>query len=95
MNRTISNQDRRILELPVRLGGLGIINTSTEAKSNYQYSKRITQPLTEHITEQKHELPDEAETLKIKKQVVKNKLQKVEQQTKDVCKEPQRRCKGQ
>ena len=75
----------RILELPVRLGGLGIVNwPSTEAKSNYQYSKRITRPLTEHIIEQKHELPDEAETLKIKKQVVKDKLQKVEQQTKDV-----------
>ena len=65
LNCTISNQDRRILELPVRLGGLGIVNPSTEAKSNYQYSKRITRPLTEHIIEQKHELPDEAETLKI------------------------------
>ena len=87
LNRTISNQDRRILELPVRLGGLGIVNPSTEAKSNYQYSKRITLPLTEHIIEQKHELPDEAETLKVKKQVVKDKLQKVEQQTKDVLQE--------
>ena len=70
-------------ELPVRLGGLGIVNPSTEAKSNYQYSKRITRPLTEHIIEQKHE----AETLKIKKQVEKDKLQKVEQQTKDVLQE--------
>ena len=35
-NRTISNQDRRILELPVRLGGLGIVHPSTEAKRNYQ-----------------------------------------------------------
>ena len=87
LNRTISNQDRRILELPVRLGGLGIVNPSTEAKSNYQYSKRITRPLTKHIIEQKHELPDEAETLKIKKQVEKDKLQKVEQQTKDVLQE--------
>ena len=87
LNRTISNQDRRILELPVRLGGLGIVNPSTEAKSNYQYSKRITPPLTKHIIEQKHELPDEAETLKIKKQVEKDKLQKVEQQTKDVLQE--------
>ena len=87
LNRTISNQDRRILELPVPLGGLGIVNPSTEAKSNYQYSKRITRPLKEHITEQKHELPDEAETLKIKKQVEKEKLHKVEQQTKDILQE--------
>ena len=91
LNRTISNQDRRILELPVRLGGLGIVNPSTKAKSNYQYSKRVTRPLTEHIIEQKHELPDEAETLKIKKQVEKDKpgykLQKVEQQAKDVLQE--------
>ena len=87
LNRTISYQDRRILELPVCLGGLGIVNPSTEAKSNYQYSKRITRPLTKHIIEQKHELPDEAETLKIKKQVEKDKLQKVEQQTKDVLQE--------
>ena len=87
LNHMISNQDRHILKLPNCLGGLGIVNPSTEAKSNYQYSKRITQPLTEHIIEQKHELPDEAETLKIKKQVVKEKLQKVEQQTKDVLQE--------
>ena len=87
LNLTISNQDRRILQLPVRLGGLGIVNPSTEAKSNYQYSKHITRPLTEYIIEQKHELPDEAETLKIKKQVEKDKLQKVEQQTKDVLQE--------
>ena len=87
LNRTISNQDRRILELPVRLRGRGIVNPSTEAKSNYQYSKRVTRPLTEHIIEQKHELPDEAETLKIKKEVEKDKLQRVEQRTKDVLQE--------
>ena len=73
-----------MLELPVRLGGFGIANPSTEAKSNYQYSKRITRPLTEHVIKQKHELPDEAGTLKFKKQVDKDKLQNVEQQTKDV-----------
>ena len=78
LNRTITNQDRRIL---------GIVNSSTEAKSSYQYSKRNTRPLTEHILEQKHELLDEAETLKIKKQMEKDKLQKVEQQTKDVLQE--------
>ena len=88
LNHMISNQDRHILELPVRLGGLGIVNPSTKVKSNYQYSKHITRPLTKHIIEQKHELPDEAETLKITKQVVKDKLQKVEQQTKDVLQEP-------
>ena len=69
------------------MGGLGIVNPSTEAESDYQYSKRITRPLTEHIIEQKHKLPDEAETLKIKKQAEKDKLQKVEQQTKDVLQE--------
>ena len=69
LNDTISNQDRRILELPVRLGGLGIVNPSTEAKSNHQYSKRIKRPLTKHTIEQKHESPDEAEILKITKQV--------------------------
>ena len=39
------------------------------------------------MTEQKHELPDEAETLKIKKQEEKDKLLKVEQQTKYVLQE--------
>ena len=78
LNRTITNQDRRIL---------GIVNSSTEAKSSYQYSKHNTRPLTEHILEQKHELLDEAETLEIKKQMEKDKLQKVEQQTKDVLQE--------
>ena len=52
-------------------------------------------PLTDHIIEQKHELLDEAETLKIKKQVEKDKLQKIEQQEKRMyCKKPQRRCKS-
>ena len=47
----------------------------------------MTRPLIEHIIEQKHELPNEEETLKIKKQVEKDKLQRVEQQTKDVLQE--------
>ena len=51
-----------------------------------------------HIIEQKHELPDKAETLKIKKKVEKDRLQKVEQQNnrqRMYCKKPQRRYKGQ
>ena len=78
--------ERTLTKIVVYLNYLFLV-PSTEAKSNYQYSKRITRPLTEHIIEQKHEIPDEAETLKIKKQVEEDKLQKVEQRTKDVLRE--------
>ena len=39
-------------------------------------------------------LPDKAETLKIKKQVEKDKLQKVRNRQRMYCKKPQRRAKG-
>ena len=62
MNCTIGNTDRRILALPVRLGGLGIDNPGLEPEDSYQYSKRITGPLSQYIMVQRHQQLEEAKT---------------------------------
>ena len=54
---TPSERDR--LALPVRLGGLGIINPSQDADLQYQASVKTTAPLVEKIVSQVHETPDD------------------------------------
>ena len=46
---------RDLLALPVRLGGLGITNPSTDATAHHEASKKITAPLTALIEEQSHQ----------------------------------------
>ena len=52
--------ERDLLALPVRLGGLGIINPSQDADLEYQASMKTTAPLVEKIVSQAHEKPDDA-----------------------------------
>ena len=52
--------ERDLLALPVRLGGLGIINPSQDADLQYQASMKTTAPLVEKIVSQAHETPDDA-----------------------------------
>ena len=47
--------ERDLLALPVRLGGLGIINPSQDADLQYQASMKTTAPLVEKIVSQVHE----------------------------------------
>ena len=51
--------ERDLLALPVRLGGLGIINPSQDADLQYQASMKTTAPLVEKIVSQVHETPDD------------------------------------
>ena len=48
------------LALPVRLGGLEIINPSQDADLQYQASMKTTASLVEKIVSQAHETPDDA-----------------------------------
>ena len=44
----LSNETRDLMALPVKLGGLGIINPTKNNTSHQQFSKNITAPLVSH-----------------------------------------------
>ena len=52
-----TDQERALLELPARLGGLGITNTTKVASSNHQNSTSLTKPLVQLIQQREKECP--------------------------------------
>ncbi|XP_073253376.1 uncharacterized protein [Porites lutea] len=56
-----TQEERDLLELPVRLGGLGLVNPARTASQEYEASVKITCPLVRQIVKQAHEPPDETE----------------------------------
>ena len=56
-----TEEERDLLELPVRLGGLGLVNPARIASQEYEASVKITGPLVQQIVEQAHKPPDETE----------------------------------
>ena len=56
-----TQEERDLLELPVRLDGLGLVNPARIASQEYEASVKITGPLVRQIVEQAHKPPDEAE----------------------------------
>ena len=54
IGREISDLEREIVALPVRLGGLGIPMPNKESKYEYEASRQITNSLKEVIISQKH-----------------------------------------
>ena len=59
--RNYSLAERELLELPVRMGGLGFTNPVQSASSKYEVSVNITAPLLNQIVAQTHEPADEEE----------------------------------
>ena len=59
-DRQCDQLDRDILALPVRLGGLGVANPSSDANLEYTSSVKVTVPLVEQITSQVHQLPEDS-----------------------------------
>ena len=53
-----TQEERDLLELPVRLGGLGLVNPARTASQEYEASVKITGPLVRQIVKQAHEPPD-------------------------------------
>ncbi|XP_015771253.1 PREDICTED: uncharacterized protein LOC107349577 isoform X2 [Acropora digitifera] len=56
-----TQEERDLLELPVRLGGLGLVNPARTASQEYEASIKITGPLLRQIIKQAHKPPDETE----------------------------------
>ena len=56
-----TQEERDLLELPVRLGGLGLVNPARTASQEYEASVKITGSLVRQIIKQAHEPPDETE----------------------------------
>ena len=56
-----TQEERDLLELPVRLGGLGLVNPARTASHEHEASVKITGPLVRQIVKQALEPPDETE----------------------------------
>ena len=87
IGRNYSKAERNLVALPVRMGGLGIINPSDDADVGYSASIRVSAPLVSKIEAQSHETPEEAEvqlllyaTRKEKDDGLKEKLEEVKAQ---------------
>ena len=61
IGRNCSEAERDLVALPVRMGGLGLINPSDSADAEYSASIRVSAPLVSKIEAQSHETSDEAE----------------------------------
>ena len=56
-----SEAERDLIALPLRMGGLGLINPSDSADAEYSTTIRVSAPLVSKIEAQSHEAPEEAE----------------------------------
>jgi len=69
-DHSINEEDRKLLALPVRLGGLGIANPVELASQEYEASITVTGPLTKRIVDQDDHIPEEADTITAKSQAL-------------------------
>ena len=69
-----TNQERSILELPARLGGLGVTNATKTASSNHLNSTRLTKPLVKLIQQREKECPQavRVDQVSIKRDIKRN-----------------------
>ena len=56
-----TQEEWNLLELPICLDGLGLVNPARTASQEYEASVKITGPLVWQIVKQAHEPPDETE----------------------------------
>ena len=56
----LNDETRELMAIPVRRGGLGIINPSHNNQIQHQSSEHITAPLVSLILQQSHTYPQEA-----------------------------------
>ena len=59
IGRNCSEAERDLVALPVRMGGLRLINPSHSADAEYSASIRVSAPLVSKIEAQSHETPEE------------------------------------
>ena len=61
-----SDADRNLMALPVRFGGLGIINPSQQCTPNNSMAEKTTAPLVALILQQSHSYPPEVKAEQLK-----------------------------
>ena len=61
IGRNCSEAECDLAALPVRMGGLWLINLSDSADAEYSECIRVSAPLVSKIEAQSHETPEEAE----------------------------------
>jgi len=64
-----TQDERELLALPVRMGGMGLTNPSQEATSEYVASANISAPLAQQIKSQVQEPPDENEIHAVQQEI--------------------------
>ena len=85
--RLVNNDERDLLALPVRLGGLGIVNPQTISDSEFAASEKITSPLVTLILQQTLSFNSDvidAQHL-AKSEVISSKRQVEKERTASVC----------
>ena len=65
IGRNCSEAEGDLVALPVRMKGLGLINSSDSADAEYSASIRVSAPLVSKIEAQSHETPEEAEVQRL------------------------------
>ena len=65
IGRNCSEAERDLVALPVRMGGVGLMNPSDSADAEYSASIRVSAPLVSKIEAQSHETPEEAEVQRL------------------------------
>ena len=78
--REISEQERELISIQVKEGGLGIRQFYLNSTANHNASKAITSPLVNKIIEQSNTLPDEEE-VKIARSTTMSKIREQQDKT--------------
>ena len=60
-NHTVTKAERDLLDLPVRMGGLGFTDPVVTSYSEYEAPMKVTNPLVRQIVEQEHQPPEASE----------------------------------
>ena len=69
--REITNNEREIIAMPVKHGGLGIRMVGENSEAAHCASQRITTPLVEQIIKQSNEVPTKADEIQARSSTVK------------------------
>ena len=87
LESVISDHDRRLYALPIRLGGLGIPVLTEAAEENFNSSVKITAPLVAIMITQDNVLPDNDEVNKLKSEVRQEQQDRVKSKAENLEKE--------
>ena len=74
---TCTDTERNLLALPVRMGGLGLVNPMELASPEYTASTKVTAPLVEQIVSQAHASPDDNTVRSLQQEARKEKEQRL------------------